>query len=148
MNHSSRLLPRWEELPDLELYMDQLLGLTERWLGAFPGTDSKGLTASMVNNYVKLGLVRAPVKKRYSRDQLATLLMVCLLKSVLPIASIRTLLDRALAEQELSAFYNGFCARCEAAVQAAETKTGDDRLLDAALRARAEQALALRLLED
>ena len=46
-------LPRWAELPDLPLYMDQVLGLMERYLGAYPGFDGKGLTASMVNNYVK-----------------------------------------------------------------------------------------------
>ena len=50
------VLPRWAELPDLELYMDQVLSLIERYLGSDPGFDRRGLTASMVNNYVKLGV--------------------------------------------------------------------------------------------
>ena len=57
-------LPRWEELPDLELYMDQVLSLMDRYLGDCPGFDRKGLTASMVNNYVKLGVMPPPVKKK------------------------------------------------------------------------------------
>ena len=59
---ASQRLPRWAELPDLELYMDQVLSLVERYLGSYPGFDGKGLTASMVNNYVKLGVMPAPVK--------------------------------------------------------------------------------------
>ena len=57
-------LPRWAELPDLELYMDQVLLLAERSLGPDAPSDHKGLTASMVNNYVKLGLLPPPVKKK------------------------------------------------------------------------------------
>ena len=59
-------LPRWNALPDLELYMDQVLSLMERYLGNYPGFDRKGLTAAMVNNYVKLGVMPPPVKKKYT----------------------------------------------------------------------------------
>ena len=45
-----RRLPAWEELPDLALYMDQVLSLTARYL---PGGEGKALTSAMVNNYVK-----------------------------------------------------------------------------------------------
>ena len=57
-------LPRWGELPDMELYMDQVLELTARYLAAWPAFDRKGLTASMVNNYVMLGALPKPEKKR------------------------------------------------------------------------------------
>ena len=56
-------LPRWEELPDLELYMDQVLSLIRKYLLPYSGFDDNGLTASMVNNYVKAGILPAPVKK-------------------------------------------------------------------------------------
>ena len=82
-------LPRWEELPDLELYMDQVLSLVERYLGDYPGFEERRLTASMVNNYVKMGVMPPPVKKRYSRVHLAYLLMICLLKAALPETPIR-----------------------------------------------------------
>ena len=147
-------LPRWAELPDLALYMDQVLSLMARYLENCPGADGKGLTASMVNNYVKQGVVPPPVKKRYGREHLATLVMLCLLKPVLPIASIHALLDAMLREQSLDACYDAFCALYEqAGLAAAEapTECGTspvDRILRAALRAQAEQALTLRLISQ
>ena len=144
-------LPRWGELPDLELYMDQVLGLVGRYLGAYPGFDKKGLTASMVNNYVKLGALPPPQKKRYARAHLARLLMICLLKPSLPIAAIRDLLDAAPAQTDEAAFYDGFCALFEEAgdATAATCERADagteTAILRAALRAQAEQALALKL---
>lgn len=147
-------LPRWEELPDLELYMDQVLGLIERYLGALPGFDGRGLTASMVNNYVKLGVMPAPVRKRYTRTHLAHLIMICSLKSVLPIASVQALLAAGLREYSEERFYNGFCTLFEqaagAAAKAAEELSGGSpvtAVLYAAMRSRAEQALALTLFE-
>lgn len=143
-------LPRWREMPDLELYMDQVLGLVGRYLGTYPGFDEKGLTAAMVNNYVKLGALPPPQKKRYGRSHLARLLMICLLKPSLPIAAIRDLLDAA-ARQDEGAFFDGFCALFEeaggAAAAACERSDAgtETAILRAALRAQAEQALALKL---
>ena len=147
-------LPRWAELPDLALYMDQVLALMARYLENCPGADGKGLTASMVNNYVKQGVVPPPVKKRYGREHLATLVMLCLLKPVLPIASIHALLDTMLKEQRLDACYDVFCALYEQAGLAAAEMPTDcgtssvDWILRAALRAQAEQALTLRLISQ
>ena len=143
-------LPRWRELPDLELYLDQVLELTARYLEAWPAFDRKGLTASMVNNYVGMGALPKPVKKRYSRRHLAQLLVICILKGCLPIASIRTLLRREMPEGGEEAFYDGFCASfenagAEAARQAGEKQEGASPALRSALLAQAEQALALRL---
>ncbi len=145
-------LPRWAELPDLELYMDQVLALAERSLGPDSAGERRGLTASMVNNYVKQGVLPPPVRKKYSRAHVARLLVICLLKPVLPIASVRKLIEAGVRKSSEQAFYDGFCRLWEenAAVPAenetAETPAGS--ILRAALRSRAEQALALRLLED
>ena len=56
----------WEELPDLSLYMDQLISYMPRQL--IP-TETEGdpLTAAMVNNYIKAGLLPRAEGKRYSR---------------------------------------------------------------------------------
>ena len=151
-NADAARLPRWEELPDLALYMDQVLSLMERYLGACPGAAGKGLTASMVNNYVKMGAVPPPVKKRYGREHLAMLIMLCLLKQVLPIVSVKMLLDRRIEKDGLSAAYDGFCTLYEQAGQAAAAAledaegTGAEQILRAALRAQAEQAVTLRML--
>ena len=145
-------LPRWRELPDLELYMDQVLALTERYLGACPGLDSRGLTAAMVNNYVKLGVLPAPLRKRYSRAQLARLLVICVLKPVLPIASIKRLIENGLRDSSEEAFYDGFCAcyeetRAETERENAGAEETRTAVLRAALCAQAEQSRAQRLLD-
>lgn len=151
-------LPRWEELPDLELYMDQVLSLMERYLGSYPGFDRKGLTASMVNNYVKLGVMPPPVKKRYTRVHLAHLIVICVLKPSLPIDSIKNMITSSTqAEEAEGAGYDQFCALFEEAVREAsedasrQVKAAEDRLTipvyRAALRAQAEQALSMKLYE-
>ena len=56
-------LPRWDELPDIELYMDQVINLVSKYLSPILSQQEQPmLTKSMVNNYVKLGLIPAPVK--------------------------------------------------------------------------------------
>ncbi|MBQ1770408.1 MAG: DUF1836 domain-containing protein, partial [Clostridia bacterium] len=70
------MLPRWEEIPDLDLYMDQVLNLVRRHLGSYPGFEETGLTSSMVNNYVKAGLLPPPVRKRYATEHVARLFMI------------------------------------------------------------------------
>ena len=91
---AAQRLPRWDELPDIDLYLDQVLTLLDKYLGPFlPENGGHALTASMINNYVKLRIVPAPVKKRYGRVQLAYLLVIGLLKQVLPIPDVKTLLE-------------------------------------------------------
>ncbi len=82
----------WEQFPDIELYMDQVV----TFVGGLSG--SKGLTASMVNNYVKDGYIRRPVNKKYGKDQLVNLYMLMMLKNVMPIP----VLASSLKELELS----------------------------------------------
>ena len=45
----------------------------------------------MINNYVKTGLIPHPDKKKYTKEHLAGLMAVCMLKQVLPIQDIKTL---------------------------------------------------------
>lgn len=150
---SRQTLPRWEELPDLELYMDQVLSLVARYLGSYPGVDSRGLTASMVNNYVKAGVMPAPVRKKYTRTHLAHLLMVCILKQSLPLSVVKRMLAEECAAKPVQEFYNEFCGLFESSVRTTaetygreeEEKDPSSVLCSAALRAQAEQALALRL---
>ena len=91
-------LPRWNELPDIELYMDQVLVLMAKYMQGIASEEDKLLTASMVNNYVKMGLVPAPVKKRYSRSHLARLVIICVMKQVVPMAMIRNFIENGLEE--------------------------------------------------
>ena len=76
-------LPDWEKLPDFGMYMDQMITFVNR---SFPGTEGRlDLTASMINNYVKAGIIDKPSGKKYSRDALAQLLMIVQLKLTTPI---------------------------------------------------------------
>ena len=65
-------LPQWELLPDIGLYMDQVITLMDRTFS--PALPKGEMTKSMVNNYVKVGLIPRPVGKKYDREHLAMLL--------------------------------------------------------------------------
>ena len=103
----------WEALPDLSLYMDQVIGYMPRQLIQYG--EGERLTSAMVNNYIKDGLMPRAEGKRYARPHLAYLTAICALKQVLPVkdagllvaaqegtaremyARFRDELDRALA---------------------------------------------------
>ncbi len=145
-------LPQWEELPDLELYMDQVLSLVGRYL---PAGEDRGLTASMVNNYVKQKVLPPPVNKRYGRGHIAALLMICSLKSVMPISAVQQLFEsRGGAEglEELYADFRRLYTQANSAVAAQlEQLSGEDArqiFLFSALFSRAAQALAMGLLPE
>ena len=99
-----------ESLPELELYMDQVVVLVGRYLSFPPQAegDDKLITASIVNNYVRMKIMPAPVKKKYSRVHLAYLLVICSLKQCLSIASIQKLMPVGLEEDEVRRFYTHF----------------------------------------
>ena len=136
-------LPSWNELPDLELYMDQVLSLMVRYLGS----DGKALTASMVNNYVKMGAVPAPRKKRYGREHLSRLIIICVLKSVLPLSELQKMMEHAIAESSDEEFYNAFRSQYQSVREELSALYDGGKstpsLLNAALRAQAEQQIAL-----
>ncbi len=86
-------LPRYEDLPALELYRDQVISFIEEVFAPLSAwSDGPWLTPAMVNNYVKAGVVPPPVKKRYGREHVAKLLAVCVMKQLLPIAAIQRLM--------------------------------------------------------
>ena len=91
----------WEQLPDFALYMDQVLSYMDRQVIRFD--DDDGLTAAMVNNYTKGGLVPRAEGKKYSREHLAYLTGICVLKRVLSTRDV-DLLIRTSGEQRLSNF--------------------------------------------
>ena len=78
-------LPRWEELPNIELYKEQVIELLELYLKPL---GIRPITASMINNYTKLNLIPAPIKKKYSRKHLAHIFIIALLKDVFEISEI------------------------------------------------------------
>lgn len=105
-------LPTWEELPDMELYMDQVVCLVNRYLDLIPhDKDNPVLTPSAVNNYVRLKVMPAPVRKRYSRRHLACVIMICALKQSLSLADIQTILSPDIQDEEMHRLYNEFVGK-------------------------------------
>ena len=109
--------PAWDLLPDLGLYMDQVITFLERQLSPLhpAGRKEKILTPAMVNNYVKMQVIPRPTGKKYERGHLAALLMLCALKPVLPMDAIGRLL--ASQGENIRAGYEAFCAQQRAAFQ-------------------------------
>ena len=67
-------LPDWDNLPQLDLYMDQVILLLTRYLAPLDrGADERTITASIINNYVRMKVIPPPVKKKYSRVHIAYL---------------------------------------------------------------------------
>ena len=67
---AAQRLPRWDELPDIDLYLDQVLTLLDKYLGPFlPENGGHALTASMINNYVKLRIVPARPTRLSARNR-------------------------------------------------------------------------------
>ncbi len=104
-------LPKWEELPDIGLYMDQLEKLLNKYLNIYnDGDEEKLITRAMINNYVKNELIPKPQKKLYSRDHIAYLLVIGLLKPVLSISNIKEILkcqnEHRDAKEILNLVYN------------------------------------------
>lgn len=111
-------MPRWNELPSIELYMDQVVGIIDKSLAILGGDEQKVITPSMINNYVKQQVIPAPNKKKYTREQIADLMMICVLKQVLSIKRISTIL--AGAASNLPHIYDEFCDAQESAFKTVE----------------------------
>ena len=103
---NTRKIPKWNELPELDLYMDQVIVLMEKHLNA--SKKDKLITPSMINNYVKLGIVPPPIKKKYSKTHIAYLIIICSLKQVMPIPDIKILIDEKLKNSSIEELLNEY----------------------------------------
>ncbi len=83
-------LPRYEEIPNVGLYLEQTSKYISEYLSDL---GDYALTGSMISNYVKKGLVANPVKKQYDRNQIGYLMFIAIAKSVLSMEDIRLLLQ-------------------------------------------------------
>lgn len=106
--------PRWHELPQMDLYMDQVVTLLNSTLAPFCTKEQgKMITSTMINNYVKHGIVEAPIKKRYKREHVAYLIVVCILKTVYSLDEISRLISVQMDKYPQDQAYNYFCAELE-----------------------------------
>jgi len=98
-----------ESIPELELYMDQILGFIEEGLGVFEREKKeKAMTKTMINNYVKAKVIKRPHKKKYGKHQIERIIMLYHLKNVLSLKDIEKLFG--LLEESVEDEYRLFKA--------------------------------------
>ena len=108
-------LPLWDNLPDMDLYMDQVVVLVSRYLDLIPHSEADPVvTPSTINNYVRLKAMPAPEKKRYSRRHLAYVIIICALKQSMTLTEIQKLLPPDLTDAETQELYDRFVSRVHA----------------------------------
>lgn len=132
-----------EEVPQIDLYMDQVTTLIEQrmdWMRRNPG--DKLLTKTMINNYTKDGVLPPPEKKKYSPRHLVDILLVYHLKQVLSIQDIGRLLGgmHQLPDEALFALYEHFLQ-----VQRQQGQTVARQFLDTCATAQQMREAALEL---
>jgi len=108
-------MPRFDDFPGIDLYMDQLITYTEKYVTMTAQDDKdKPITPAMINNYVKAGVLPRPENKKYSGEHIALLLQICMLKPVLSIARISRLINM---DKDIAGGYDRFCSLQEEALR-------------------------------
>lgn len=99
-----------KDIPDLDLYMDQIMTLFETHLANNKkNEEDKLLTKTMINNYSKAKVI-TPVKgKKYTKEQILQMLIIYQLKNNLSIQEIKELLTPIYeSDTDLSLLYDHF----------------------------------------
>ncbi len=114
-------LPRWNDFPNVDLYIDQVVCLLSNYLSDYIKNDSekddKIITKTMINNYVKHSIIKPPINKKYNKEHIAYLFVVFILKQVYSISEIKKLIDLAIKTSNIEQAYNRFCTELEEAVK-------------------------------
>lgn len=116
--YSNIHLPRYDELPKIDLYMDQLIDYLTETLHPFYQTDEKVITRSMVNNYVKQGVLSSAAGKKYQRHHLAYLIVICTLKQTFSISEIECMIKLQINSFDTHTAYDYYCTALEEALKA------------------------------
>ena len=106
-------LPKWEDIPDFGLYMEQVLALLRQYLDYLPPElkEEQFITAATINNYVRNRFMPEPCRKKYYRIHIAYLIMICTLKQSLRLSMLSTLLPGDLPEEDVKRAYAAFVLR-------------------------------------
>lgn len=103
-------LPRFREIPDVGLYLDQTVKYINRYLEPLGGME---ITSSMVSNYVKKGYIKSPVRKQYDAEQIAYLFTIAIMKNVISMENIARLYEMQKRVYSVETAYNYFCNELE-----------------------------------
>lgn len=149
----------WDKMPEIYLYMDQVITYMDKQLKLFERNENtRLLTSSMINNYVKDNVLKRPEQKKYSKEHLAMLTIICMMKQVLSIQDISQLLKSLSAHTSKITLYDQFrlsqakvleetCTRVsETAEQGKEALT--KLALELSIEANARRTAAERILSE
>jgi len=106
-------LPRYNEIPSVGLYLEQVT----KYIGEYIEPLGMSITSSMISNYVKKNLIANPIKKQYTREQIAYLIFIAMAKSVLPLEEIKLFIGLQKASYESEVAYNYFSREMEKILQ-------------------------------
>ena len=105
-------LPEWGSIPDFGLYMDQVIVLLEQYLSFIPtpaGAKEHIVTSATINNYVRLKIMPAPVKRKYHRVHIAYLVMILTMKQSLSISDVQKVIPPMdSSEDEVLSVYEDY----------------------------------------
>ena len=111
-------MPRYEELPRINLYLDQVIDEVVYILSPlFGSNESKWITHTMVGNYVKQGLLPRPLGKKYGKEHIAYLLYISIAKQVLSMDEIRRLVQIQRQSYPIETAYDYLCIEFENALR-------------------------------
>lgn len=130
----------WDDLPDIPLYMDQVVGYLARQLVSVG--DGDALTSAMINNYIKDGLVERANGKKYGQEHLAYLTAITALKQVMSVREMKVLTTVGRELRAPQRQYEYFCHYLDQAMADAADRLDEDTadgdlpklVLDLALR--------------
>lgn len=98
----------WESIPDIDLYMDQVIGYMSRQHVGLAWDDEETLTSAMINNYIKSRLLPRAKGKKYNKEHIGYLTAICLLKQVLSVSETGTLLHNQMEHRDIEDFYKNY----------------------------------------
>lgn len=89
----------YDSIPNLDLYMDQVITLFENRLSHTKRYESdKLLTKTMINNYIKDKLLMPAVKKKYTKEHIVLMILLYEMKQVLTIGDIKDLFSMVIRD--------------------------------------------------
>ena len=148
-------LPRYQEIPDVGLYLEQAAKYNGNRLSPLEDT---ALTRSMIRKKEKKGLIASPVKKQYGRDQIAYLIFIAISKSVLSLDALAAFLKIQQQTYPLERAYDYFVREFENLLMFTfelsdtadifpETSSAGKRLLDTCIIAALQKVYLEKYLE-
>lgn len=148
-------LPRYNEIPNVGLYLEQATKYVCEYLAPL---GEYSLTPSMISNYVKKGLIANPVKKQYSREQIAYLFFIAVAKSVLSLDALTGFIKLQQQTYTLPKAYDYFAEQFESLLRfsfemqdsvdlVGEDNTDEKRLLFTCIAAAVQKVYLEKCLE-